>query len=142
MFEETLDGITHNATEYEIYEGKSYATYRVGSRFRIIDKDDTKSYPAIKTEIDAPSISLYRLVGGCNDYGYKSFLKPGREATEDAIEIMTNKKSSILNLPSDYTQATKILLTQYKGKVLRIFARSALGTAKFGDRMYLFVVED
>lgn len=140
--DETLSHIPHNATEYEEYNGISYTTYFLGSRFRIIDKDENKDYPAIKTEIDAPSISLYRLVGGCNDNKLNSFQKEGSEFSDDALEIMQNRRESILRLPSNYTQATQLLLSQYKGKVIRIFARSALGTAMFGDRKYLFVVED
>ncbi|MDE6553631.1 MAG: hypothetical protein K2K98_11855 [Muribaculaceae bacterium] len=138
--EEILGSITHNATEYEIYNGKSYSTYVVGARIKIIGEDHMSDYPAIKTEIDLPSISMYRLVGGCNNIN--KFKIEGTEYTEDANDLIANHPERILKLPSDYSSAKMILLSRYTGKILRIIARSALGTAKYGDRLYLFSVEE
>ena len=135
-----LGQITHIATEYEFYNGKECSTYVVGSRIKIIGDDPNSKYPAIKTELDLPSISMYRLVGGCNDLD--KFNLEGAEYTEDGINIISNHPDRILKLPSNYASAKRILLQKYKGKILRIIARSALGTAKFGDRLYLFSVED
>lgn len=128
----------HNATQIEEYEGKFIYTYSLDSRFRIIGKDTSKEYPAIKTELDSPSISLYRLVGGFNNL--EAFKQEGAEFTDDALDILSTPEN-VLRLPFNYSRATNIILSQYKGKVLRIIARSPLGNARFGDRLYLFSVE-
>lgn len=140
QLEKVLSEITYKATQYEIYNGKSYHTYSIGSRFRIEGEDKCASYAALKTSIDSPSISLYRLVGGCNNI--EAFKVEGTEFSDDFYEVCKNTPSRVLSLPLDYGQAIKILLDNYRGKVLRIIARSALGTAAYKDRMYLFAIED
>lgn len=119
--------------------GKEYGIgdVSIGAKYKIKGIDNTTDYKAIKTEGTSNSLSLFRLVGGCNNLDY--FLDEGVEKSEDYDSLSA---TSLLSLPNDYDEAIDKLIESYYGKTLRVVARTAEGTAKFDTRYYLFAIED
>lgn len=63
----------------------------------------------------------------------------GAEISEDFYDITSDQ---VLRLPMDYNLAADYINKNLIGKTLRIVARSAAGTTKYGGRYYMFIIED
>lgn len=94
-------------------------------------------YHKFMTDGSRTELSLYRLVGGCNNLS--SFEKSGAEKSEDYDSLNV---SQILDLPQDYKAALYILENRLLGKKLRVVARSAENSDSYGKRYYLFAVDE
>ncbi len=132
-------GISPSMVEYLLKcSGKECNTgdIGIGSRFKILGHNLNTDYYSVCTEGTSNSLSLFRLVGGCNNLS--AFTGDDIEKSED---YDTLSPESFLDLSSDYETALSELLNQYTGKTLRVVARTAEETAPFGRRYYVFVIE-
>lgn len=117
---------------------KEYGTGNLGiGEWFIVKGYVCSSYDKFKTEGSRTELSLYRLVGGCNNL--LSFENPGAEKSEDYDSLSA---SQILDLPLDYGEAVRILLKNFLGKKVRVVARSAEDSDSYGKRYYLFAVDE
>jgi len=133
-------GIPLAVAEYILSKpGKEYNTgdIGVGSLFKVLGQSYDCDYVALKTEGTSNTLSLFRLVGGCNNIN--AFEAEGVEISEDYDSISPDR---FVNLSSDYDEAIIEALKLYKGKTLRVVARTAPETAPYDRRYYLFVVDD
>jgi hypothetical protein len=119
-------------------KGKMLNTGDTGiySSYRILGASKSENYDALRTEGVSNNLSLYRLTGGCNHLD--AFYDEGVEKSEDYDSIPSSK---IVDVSNDFATATQQVLDRYLGKTLRVVARTAEGTARYG-RYYLFAVDD
>lgn len=110
--------------------------YCVYALFQIIEQDFSYKFKCFHTRGTSSCLSLYSMVQGIyhiNEFG------EGAEISEDYDRITNDQ---ILRLPMDYNLAVKYINENLIGKTLRVIARSAAGSTKYGTRYYIFAIED
>lgn len=119
-------------------EGKEIGTGDAGinTRYTIIGPCETTDYIAVSTDGANNTLSMFRLVGGCNHL--YAFNGDGVEKSEDYDDLADD---DICQFSDEFEIVQKELLTNYIGKTLRIVARTAEGTAPFDRRYYLFTYD-
>ena len=110
--------------------------YQIYACFKILERDDTCGFHAFRTSGTSSCLSLYSMVQGI--YHITAFAKDC-EISEDWDQITSDK---VLRLPIDYNIAAKLIEEKLIGKTLRVIARSAKNTTKYGTRYYIFAIED
>lgn len=119
-------------------EGKEFGgDTGIYSYYKILGVSKSTNYKAFDTDGVSSTLSLFRLVGGCNNPD--AFEADGVEKSEDYDSIPSSK---IVDVSSDYDIAIQQVLDRYLGKTLRVVARTAEETAPFERRYYLFAVDD
>lgn len=132
-------GISKEVAEFILArDGKEIGTGDAGvnTRYTILGICDTTDYMAVSTQGANNTLSMFRLVGGCNNL--IAFDDEGVEKSDDYDSL---SDADICQFPDDYEIAKKYLLEKYIGKTLRIVARTAENTAPFGRRYYLFTCD-
>jgi hypothetical protein len=133
-------GIPENIIKFVLQrEGKELNSedLGIGAKFRILGLSDDTNYHAFKTEGTSEHLSFFKLVGGCNNLS--AFDVDGAEKSEDYDSLSADK---IIDLSSDYEDVERYVLGKYRGRSLRVVARSASGQTQYGGRYYLFALDD
>lgn len=120
------------------HEGKEIGgDVGINARYTILSKNTTETYAAFDTKGVSHILSMFRMVGGCNHVN--EFVNDA--TTEKSSDYDSIPASRILDLPSYYGMAARVILENYIGKTFRVIARTGPETAPFGSRYYLFAIE-